>query len=173
MDLNYDSAGIWLTVIPLIAIAHFSPSSADVLEKFNLASSVSEKNVVLVEVLLGASVGAPAAASSSLASARCLASVCHCLVWWKYRHGCIAQIGDFFCCHDSAFWMNIITINSGHFIQGVINKPSCQQAFFMDSIASKTVVDWTVHVFGNTWSDTLYVNSNSRYKWVESPGFGL
>ena len=81
MDLNYDSAGIWLTVIPLLAIAHFSPSSADVLEKFNLASSVSEKNVVLVEVLLGASVGAPAAAFSSWASARCLPSAASATAW--------------------------------------------------------------------------------------------
>ena len=30
MDFNYDSAGIWLTDIPLLAIADSSPSSADV-----------------------------------------------------------------------------------------------------------------------------------------------
>ena len=129
------------------------------IRKLDSVSSVSEN----VEVLLGASVGAPATDSSSSASARCLASVWYCLMWWKYRHGCIARISDFVCC-----WMSTITINSGHFIKGVINKPSCQQTFSMDSIASKTV-----HVFGSTWSDTLYVNSNSKYKWVESPAFGL
>ena len=49
MNFNYDSAGIWLTDIPLLAIADFSPSSADVSEKLYLASSVLEKNVVLAE----------------------------------------------------------------------------------------------------------------------------
>ena len=57
MYFNYDSAGIWLTDIPPLAIADFFPSSADVSEKLNSASSVFrlflailEKNVVLVEV---------------------------------------------------------------------------------------------------------------------------
>jgi len=81
MDFNYDSASIQLTGIPLLAIADFSPSSADASEKLNLVSSmfhlflaISDNDVVLVEVSPGASVGAPAAASSSWESARHLAS---------------------------------------------------------------------------------------------------
>ena len=93
MNFNYDSAGIWLTDIPLLAIADFSPSSADVSEKLYLASSVLEKNVVLVEVLLGASVGVPAAASSSWESARCLVSAASATAWCDESTGTDALLG--------------------------------------------------------------------------------
>jgi hypothetical protein len=70
-----------------------SPSSADVSEKLDSASSVLEKNKVLVEVLLGASVGAPAAASSSWASEKCLASAASATAWGDKSTGMDALLG--------------------------------------------------------------------------------
>ena len=145
MDFNCDSAGIRLTDMPPLAIADFFPSSADVSEKLNSASSVfrlflaiSEKNV-LVEVPPGASVGAPAT-SSNWASARRLASAASAAAWCDESTGTDALLG-------------LVTLSvavilrfgralySGHFMEGVINEPSCRQTFSMDDIASETVAD--------------------------------
>ena len=85
---------------------------------------------------------------------------CCCSEWWlrlllsfcildkRYHH----QLGTFYWGSDQ--WAKL----SANLFNGFHCFPNCGR------------LNCTVRVvFGSMWSDTLYVNSNSRYKWVESP----
>ena len=96
MDFNYGTTSIWPTDIPLLAIADFSPSSEKLnsaLSAFRLFLARLEKNVVLAEGSPSASVGAPAAASSSWASATHLASAASATAWCDESTGTDALLG--------------------------------------------------------------------------------